>query len=59
MSSDWAIRVRSLCKTYRLYDRQRDRGKQWIMPALRKCFGQASAPYYREVPAVQNISFEV
>ena len=59
MSSDWAIRVHSLSKTYRLYDRPRDRGKQWIMPALRRCLGQTSAPYYREVPAVENISFEV
>ena len=59
MSSDWAIRVRSLCKTYRLYDRPRDRPKQWILPPLQKWLGRTSTQYYREVLAVKNVSFEV
>ena len=59
MSSDWAIRVRSLCKTYRLYDRPRDRAKQWILPPLQKWLGRTSTQYYREVLAVKNVSFEV
>ena len=59
MSSEWAIRVHNLSKTYRLYDRPSDRGKQWILPAVQKCFGREPAQYYREVHAVENVSFEV
>lgn len=59
MSSDWAIRVCNLSKAYRLYDRPRDRGKQWILPPLQKCLGFTCTQYYREVLAVENVSFEV
>lgn len=59
MSSEWAIRVRHLSKTYRLYDRSRDRGKQWILPVVQKCLGREPAQYYREVHAIENVSFEV
>lgn len=59
MSSEWAIRVRQLSKTYRVYDRPRDRGKQWILPPLQKCFGQSPSRYYREVHAIEDVSFEV
>lgn len=59
MSSEWAIRVHNLSKTYRLYDRPSDRGKQWILPAVQKCLGREPAQYYREVHAVENVSFEV
>lgn len=59
MSSEWAIRVRHLSKTYRLYDRPRDRAKQWILPQLQKCLGQSPSQYYREVHAVEDVSFEV
>ncbi len=59
MSSEWAIRVRHLSKTYRVYDRPRDRGKQWILPPLQKCLGRAPSQYYREVHAVEDVSFEV
>ncbi|MGZ8382801.1 MAG: ABC transporter ATP-binding protein [Nitrospira sp.] len=59
MSSEWAIRVSGLCKSYRLYDHPLDRAKQWIFPFLQKRLGRTSTPYYREVPAVENVSFEV
>lgn len=59
MSSEWAIRVHNASKTYRLYDRPSDRGKQWILPAVQKCLGRKPAQYYREVHAVENVSFEV
>ncbi len=59
MSSEWAIRVSGLCKSYRLYDHPLDRAKQWILPFLQKRLGRTSTPYYREVPAVENVSFEV
>jgi lipopolysaccharide transport system ATP-binding protein len=59
MSSEWAIRVHNLSKTYRLYDRPSDRGKQWILPAVQKCLGRKPEQYYREVHAVKSVSFEV
>lgn len=59
MSSDWAIRVRGLSKTYQVYDRPRDRGKQWVLPPLQRRFGLQPAQYYREVLAVEDVSFEV
>ena len=59
MSSEWAIRVHNLSKTYRLYDRPSDRGKQWVLPVVQKCLGRHPAQYYREVHAVENLSFEV
>jgi len=59
MSFDWAIRVHNLSKTYRLYDRPRDRGKQWMLSPLQKCLGLTPTQYYHEVLAVENVSFEV
>ncbi len=59
MSFEWAIRAHNLSKTYRLYDRPSDRRKQWILPAVQKCLGRDPAQYYREVHAVENVSFEV
>ncbi len=47
MSSEWAIRVHNLSKTYRLYDRPSDRGKQWILPAVQKCLGRKPEQSYR------------
>ncbi len=59
MSSEWAIRVRGLCKTYRQYERPHDRVKQWILPPLQRCFGRRPGRYFREIPAVENVWFEV
>ena len=59
MSSEWAIRVCHLSKTYRVYDRPRDRGKQWILPPLQKCLGRSPSQYFREVHALEDVSFEI
>lgn len=59
MSSDCAIRVRDLCKTYRLYDHPCDRAKQLILPPLQKCLAGTATQYYREVLAVECVSFDV
>ncbi len=59
MSSDCAIRVRSLSKTYRVYDRPGDQRKQWLMSSLQRCMGHQPTKYYREVPAVDDVSFQV
>lgn len=59
MSSEWAIRVQGLCKSYRIYDRPRDRGKQWLVSPVQRYFGRTPTQYYREVLAVDDVSFEV
>ena len=59
MSSEWALRVHNLSKIYRLYDCPSDRAKQWVLPSVRKCLGRQPAQYYREVHAVENVSFEL
>jgi len=59
MSSEWAIRVSNLSKTYRVYDRPHDRGRQWILPPIQKALRRAPTQYYREVHALEDVSFEV
>ncbi len=51
--SDIAVRAHGLSKTYHLYDSPQDRLKQMLLGRWRK------QPYYREVAALQSISFEV
>jgi lipopolysaccharide transport system ATP-binding protein len=59
MSSDIAIRVHSLRKEYRLYNKQIDRVKQWTLPILQKCLGRRPADYCRRFVALADISFQV
>jgi lipopolysaccharide transport system ATP-binding protein len=59
MSSDFAIRLRDLRKTYRLFNRPSDRVKQWVMPHLQRRFGWSRTDYYREHVALDGVSFEV
>lgn len=59
MSSDIAIRVQNLCKCYEIYDTPRDRLKQFVLPKVKRAFGQESNNYYREFWALKDVSFEV
>ncbi len=59
MSSEWAIRVSHLSKTYRVYDRPQDRGRQWILPPIQKALRRTPTQYYREVHALEDVSFEI
>lgn len=59
MSSDFAIRLRDVRKTYRLFHRPSDRVKQWVMPPLQRRFGWSRTDYYREHVALDGVSFEV
>lgn len=59
MSSDFAIRLRDLRKTYRLFNRPSDRVKQWVVPPLQRRFGWSRTDYYREHVALDGVSFEV
>jgi lipopolysaccharide transport system ATP-binding protein len=59
MSSDIAIRLKDLRKTYRLFNRPGDRVKQWVVPPLQQHFGWPQTDYYREHVALDGVSFEV
>ncbi len=59
MSSDVAIRVSNLSKCYHIYDKPRDRLKQFIVPRLRRIAGRPSGSYFREFWALRDVSFQV
>ena len=54
-----AIRVSNLSKCYQIYEKPRDRLKQFIVPRLRKLAGAAPRQYYREFWALRDVSFEI
>lgn len=56
---EFAIRVENLSKCYQIYDRPRDRLKQFVMPQLREIAGFSSKKYFREFWALRNVSFEI
>ena len=59
MSSDSVIRLHEISKDYLIYDKPEARLKQMIFPRVRSLLGLAPVRYYREFPAVSNVSFEV
>ncbi|MBA2125582.1 ABC transporter ATP-binding protein [Hyphomicrobium methylovorum] len=59
MSSEVAIEVEGLGKSYFIYERPEDRLKQMIVPKLRRLIGRAPRLYYSEFWALKNISFSV
>lgn len=59
MSSDVAIKIENVSKCYHIYEKPRDRLKQFIYPHIQKIFGLVQKKYFREYWAVKNITFEV
>lgn len=59
MSSEIAIKVEDLCKSYQIYHHPRDRLKQFILPHLRRMVGLPPMQYFRDFWALNNVSFEV
>ncbi len=59
MSSDLAIQVSNISKTYVIFDKPEDRLKQMVMPQFNRAFGRPERQYCREFSAVKNVSFEV
>jgi len=59
MSSEIAIKVENLSKSYQIYDQPHDRLKQSIFPRLQKLAGAPAKQYFREFQAVHNVSFEI
>lgn len=58
-SNDFAIRIEGLSKCYQIYDRPRDRLKQFIYPRLKRSLGKISHNYYKEFWALHNVSFTI
>lgn len=60
LTDDMAIRVHSLSKCYKIYNRPHDRIKQWLYPPFHRFIGGNShKQYYREFWALRDVSFEV
>ena len=58
-SDDTVIQVRDLSKRYEIYDKPRDRLKQYVAPRLRRALGLAPRQYFREFWALRDVSFSV
>jgi hypothetical protein len=54
-----AITVENLSKCYEIYDKPRDRLKQFFVPRLQRMTGQTPRQYYREFWALKDVSFEI
>lgn len=59
MSSEIAIKVSNLSKSYQIYNQPHDRLKQSIFPRLQKLLGSRGKQYFREFQAVHDVSFEI
>ena len=59
MSSEFAIKVENLSKSYQIYQQPRDRLKQFILPRSRRMVGLPPMQYFRDFWALKDVSFEV
>src|SRR5690242_6697037 len=59
MSSEITVKVENLSKCYQIYDRPRDRLKQFIMPRLRRYAGLEPRQHFREFWVLKDVSLEV
>jgi lipopolysaccharide transport system ATP-binding protein len=57
MSSEIAIKVENVTKTFEIYDAPRDRLKQFVIPRLRRLFRRPTTNFFREFRALQDVSF--
>ncbi|MBD8220455.1 ABC transporter ATP-binding protein [Pantoea agglomerans] len=58
-SNDFAVRIEGLSKCYQIYDRPRDRLKQFFLPRVRRIAGKDARSYYKEFWALRNVSFTI
>lgn len=54
-----AVRVRNLSKCYPIYDKPRDRLKQFLLPRLHRLLGRAPKRYYRDFWALREVAFDI
>ncbi len=58
-SSPLVISARGISKCYPIYDKPRDRLKQFLLPRLRRYAGKAPGQYHREFWALRDVSFDI
>lgn len=54
-----AVQVEKLGKCYRIYENQKDRIKQTVLPLFHPLLGREAKHYYQEFWSLKNVSFEV
>ncbi len=59
MSSNLAINIENVSKHYLMYDKPEDRLKQMILPRIQTMTGLKRSQFYKDFPAVRNVSFNV
>jgi lipopolysaccharide transport system ATP-binding protein len=59
MSSKIAIKVERLSKCYQIYEKPRDRLKQFLFPRISNLIGVDPKKYFREFWALKDVSFEI
>jgi lipopolysaccharide transport system ATP-binding protein len=59
MCSDIAIKVMNLHKCFYIYDKPRDRFKQFVFPLTQSLLRLQTKKYYREFWALESLSFEI
>lgn len=59
MSSEIVIKAEGLSKCYQIYDKPRDRLKQFFLPRVRRLISKSPLQYYSEFWALKDVSFEV
>jgi lipopolysaccharide transport system ATP-binding protein len=59
MSSNIAIKVNGLSKSYQIYEKPHDRLKQSIFPRLNQLIGRPYKQYFKEFSALKQVSFDV
>ena len=59
MSSEIAVSVRNLSKSYQIYHQPNDRLKQLIYPRIQRLLGTPRRQYYREFWALQDVNLEI
>jgi len=57
MSSEIAISVNNLSKSFSIYETPRDRLKQFILPRLQRAIGMQPRCYFREFHALEDVNF--
>ena len=59
MSSDWVVQVENLSKSYQIYEKPKDRLKQFIFPKIQRYCGGSVKQYYTEFQALNDVSFSL
>lgn len=59
MSSEIAIKVTNLSKSYQIYDQPRDRLKQFILPRLHRFLGLPQKRYFHDFWALKDVCFNI